>query len=195
MKSVVDRFLDYVKIETTSFHDATCYPSSAMQLDFGKYMVEEMKAIGIEDVEMDEYGYVFGTIPATVENAPVLGLLAHMDTVSDISGKDVKPSIVKYEGGDVVLNKDLGIVMTEKMFPALKNFVGENLIVTDGTTLLGADDKAGIAEIFALAEKLINDKSIPHGKIRIGLTPDEEVGTGTLYFDVRSEERRVGKEC
>ena len=184
MSSVVERFLNYVKIETTSFHDAECYPSSAMQLDFAKYMVEELKAIGIEDAEMDQYGYVFGTIPATVENAPTIGLLAHMDTVSDISGKDIKPSIVKYEGGDIVLNKELDVVMKASMFPNLEKYIGQALIVTDGTTLLGADDKAGIAEIFALAERLLADKSIPHGKIRIGFTPDEEVGTGTLHFDI-----------
>ena len=184
MSSVVERFLNYVKIETTSFHDAECYPSSAMQLDFAKYMVEELKAIGIENAEMDQYGYVFGTIPATVENAPTIGLLAHMDTVSDISGKDIKPSIVKYEGGDIVLNKELDVVMKASMFPNLEKYIGQDLIVTDGTTLLGADDKAGIAEIFALAERLLADKSIPHGKIRIGFTPDEEVGRGVDYFDV-----------
>lgn len=185
MSAVLDRFLKYISVETTSFHDAEQYPSSAMQLDFAKIMVDEMKAIGIEDAEMDKYGYVFGTIPATVENAPVLGLLAHMDTVSDISGKNIKPSIVKYSGGDIVLNKELDIVMKASVFPNLEKYIGEDLVVTDGTTLLGADDKAGIAEILTLAEKLIKDKSIPHGKIRIGFTPDEEVGTGTLYFDVK----------
>lgn len=188
MKTVVDRFLEYIKMETTSYADVEgnpC-PSTAMQLDFAKFMADEMKAIGLEDVEVDKNGFVFGTVPATTDKeVPVIGLLAHMDTVSDISGKDIKPSIVKYTGGDIVLNEKLGVVMEEKIFPIMKNYVGQDLIVTDGTTLLGADDKAGIAEIFALAEKLINDKSIPHGKIRIGLTPDEEIGTGILNFDVK----------
>lgn len=187
MKTIVDRFIEYIKIETTSYPEieGNPCPSSAMQMDFAHFMADEMKAIGIEEVEVDKNGFVFGTIPATAEgDIPVIALLAHMDTISDISGKDIKPSIVHYEGGDVILNKELGIVMEEKMFPFIKNYVGQDLIVTDGTTLLGADDKAGIVEIFALAEKLLADKSIPHGKIRICLTPDEEIGTGILNCDV-----------
>lgn len=185
MRSVLDRFLAYIAIETTAIHDSDTYPSTAMQLDFAKFMVEEMKAIGIEDAEMDQYGYVMGTIPATVEGAPTIGYIAHMDTVSDISGANIKPSVITYQGGDIVLNKELGIVMQESVFPQLKDYVGQRLVVTDGTTLLGADDKAGIAEILTAAEILIKDPSIPHGPIRIGFTPDEEVGTGTKYFDVK----------
>ena len=145
-----------------------------------------MKALGIEDAFMDDKGYVYGTIPATPgkENKPVIGLIAHMDTAEDASGDNIQAKIVEYQGGDILLNEEKNILMTEKEYPSLKKYVGQHLIVTDGTTLLGADDKAGIAEIMTMAEELINNPSIEHGKIRIGFTPDEEVGRGANYFDV-----------
>lgn len=185
MSNVLDRFLRYVAIDTTSNPDTTTNPSTALQLDFGRFMVEEMKAIGIADAQMDEFANVTGTIPGNVEGAPVIGFLAHMDTICDLSGKDVKASVVHYQGGDIVLNKDLGIVMSPKMFPVMDTVVGQHLVVTDGTTLLGADDKAGIAEIMVMAETLIKDPSIPHGTIKIAFTPDEEIGRGMSKFDAK----------
>ncbi len=184
MNTVLDRFLKYIQIETTSLPDMGVVPSTEMQREFGKFLVEEMKAIGIEDANIDDHGYVFGTIPATAD-APVIGLIAHMDTVNDMPNKDIKPRVIDYKGGNVVLNEALDIVMTPEVFPHLNNYIGDRLVITDGTTILGADDKAGIAEILTLAEILINDKSIKHGEIKVGFTPDEEVGHGADFFDVK----------
>lgn len=185
MRTVLDRFLSYIALETTSLPDMETVPSTEMQMEFGKFLVKEMQAIGITDAEIDEHGYVFGTIPATVENAPVISYIAHMDTVNDMPNKNIKPSVVKYEGGEILLNKELDIRMSPEMFPHMNHYIGQDLVVTDGTTILGADDKAGIAEILTMAEVLLNDTSIPHGKIRIGFTPDEEVGRGADFFDVK----------
>ena len=184
--SVIERFLNYVAVDTESVEDAACFPSSEKQKNLAKMLVEELKAIGAENPRMDEYGYVYATIPATSDKkVPVLGFLAHMDTSPAMSGANVKPRIVKnYDGGKIVLNEAENIAMDVDMFPSLAHNIGKDLIVTDGTTLLGADDKAGIAEIMAMAEILLSDKSIPHGTIQLAFTPDEEVGAGVDHFDV-----------
>ena len=184
--NVIDRFLKYVVVDTESVEDAECFPSSEKQKNLAKMLVEELQVIGAENPRMDEHGYVYATIPATSDKkVPVLGFLAHMDTSPAMSGKDVKPRIIKnYDGGKIVLNEKENIVMDADMFPSLSHNVGKDLIVTDGTTLLGADDKAGIAEIMTMAEILLADKTIPHGTIQIAFTPDEEVGAGVDHFNV-----------
>ena len=179
-----DRFLKYVAIDTQSDENSESFPSTAKQWDLLNLLVEEMKALGLEEVTIDKYGYVMGTIPATkgYEKAPVIGFLAHVDTSPDMSGKDVRPRIIEeYQGEDIVLNPSLTMRVAE--FPELSRFVGHTLIHTDGITLLGADDKAGVAEIMSAAEKLVN-ADFPHGKICIGFTPDEEIGRGADLFDV-----------
>lgn len=187
MMNVMERFLNYVAVDTESVEDAACFPSSEKQKDLARMLVEELKEIGAENPRMDEYGYVYATIPATSDKkVPVLGFLSHMDTSPAMSGANVKPRIVKnYDGGRIVLNEKENIAMDADMFPSLAHNVGKDLIVTDGTTLLGADDKAGIAEIMTMAEILLSDKSIPHGMIQIAFTPDEEVGAGVDHFDVK----------
>lgn len=180
-----DRFLKYVSFDTQSDENSTTFPSTDKQLVLLNYLADEMRTLGMEDVTVDKYGYAMGTIPATkgYENAPVVGFIAHVDTSPDMSGKDVKPRIIEeYDGSDIQLNGALTMKVAD--FPELKNFVGHTLIHTDGTTLLGADDKAGCAEIMTAAEYLISHPEIAHGKIRIGFTPDEEVGRGVDYFDV-----------
>lgn len=182
-----DRFLKYVAIDTQSDENSESFPSTAKQWDLLRLLVEEMQALGLEDVTIDKYGYVMGTIPATegCELAPVIGFLAHVDTSPDMSGKDVRPRIIEeYQGEDIVLNPSLTMRVAD--FPELKRFVGHTLIHTDGTTLLGADDKAGIAEIMTAAEYLMSHPEIKHGKIRIGFTPDEEIGRGVDFFDVKA---------
>lgn len=186
--TVLERFLNYVVIETTSDPYAEGFPSTKSQLDFGHTLMEEMKELGLTDVTQDEYGYVFGTIPSTVPDykGKVLGLIAHMDTAPAASGKNIKPRVIKnYDGAEIVLNAEKKIVMKPEDFPSLKQYVGQDLVVTDGLTLLGGDDKAGVAEIMTAAEYLINHLEIPHGPIRVGFTPDEEVGQGADYFDVK----------
>ncbi|WP_310604689.1 peptidase T [Anaerosporobacter sp.] len=185
--NVTERFLRYVSFHTTSDHTSTTTPSTENQKVLAAELVNEMKVMGIADAEVDEYGYVYGTIEATkgYEDVPYIGLIAHMDTSDAISGKDVKARIVtNYDGKDIVLNEEKNIIMRTKEFAHMTDYVGQDLIVTDGTTLLGADDKAGIAEILTLAEQLLNDASIPHGTIRIGFTSDEEIGAGADHFDV-----------
>lgn len=184
---VLDRFLNYVSFDTQSSETSETFPSAEKEWTLLRALAEEMKAMGLEEVSIDKYGYVMGTIPATAgkENAPVIGFIAHVDTSPDMSGKDVKPSIIeKYDGSDIPLNSQLTMRVSD--FPELKNFVGHTLIHTDGTTLLGADDKAGVAEIMTAAERLLNDPTIEHGKIRIGFTPDEEIGRGVDFFDVKA---------
>lgn len=186
--TVLERFLNYVVIETTSDPYAESFPSTKSQLDFGHTLMEEMKELGLTDVTQDEYGYVFGTIPSTVPDykGKILGLIAHMDTAPAASGKNIKPRVIKnYDGAEIVLNAEKKIVMKLEDFPSLKQYVGQDLVVTDGLTLLGGDDKAGVAEIMTAAEYLINHPEIPHGPIRVGFTPDEEVGQGADYFDVK----------
>ena len=182
----LERFLRYVRIDTQSATDAECYPSTAKQLNLARVLVEELNALGMADVRLDEYGYVTATLPANIQTtAPVVGFLAHMDTSPAASGENVKPRVIEnYDGQDIVLNPEKNIILSPRDFPTLLNQKGNNLVVTDGTTLLGADDKAGIAAILGAMAYLIDHPEIPHGKIRVGFTPDEEVGEGVKYFDV-----------
>ena len=180
-----DRFLKYVSFDTESDENSTTFPSTDKQLVLLNYLADEMRTLGMVDVTVDKYGYAMGTIPATkgYENTPVIGFIAHVDTSPDMSGKDVRPRIIdEYDGCDIALNGALTMKVAD--FPELKNFIGHTLIHTDGTTLLGADDKAGCAEIMTAAEYLISHPEIAHGKIRLGFTPDEEIGRGVDYFDV-----------
>lgn len=186
MSKVADRFLHYVSVDTQSMDEQEAYPSTEKQRVLAAILAEELSSLGASEVHVDEYGYVTATIPATSEQEiPVLGLIAHMDTSPACSGANVKPQIISnYDGKDILLNKENQIWMKVSEFPELRHYVGNNLITTDGTTLLGADDKAGIAEIMTMAEYLLAHPEIPHGKIRIAFTPDEEVGRGTDFFDV-----------
>ena len=183
MTSVTERFLKYVSFDTKSDEFSETCPSTDKQKLLGAYLVEEMKAMGIADAFMDEHGYVYGTVPGDPK-LPTIGLIAHMDTSPDASGADIKAKIVEYKGGDVCLNGEKGIFLKEADYPSLKNHHGKHLIVTDGTTLLGADDKAGIAEIMAAAEFLLTAK-VNHATLKIGFTPDEEIGRGADLFDVK----------
>jgi tripeptide aminopeptidase len=186
--NLVDRFIRYVKIDTQSDDTVTDkFPSTEKQLVLSNLLVKELKELGVQDVNVDEFGYVMATIPAnTTKNVPTLGFLAHVDTAPDMPGKDVKPRFVEnYDGTDIVLNKEKDVVLAVQEFPELKNYVGQTLIVTDGTTLLGADDKAGIAEIMTAVEYIVKNPNFKHGKIRIGFTVDEEVGRGVDHFDVK----------
>lgn len=182
-----ERFLKYVSFDTQSDENSTTFPSTDKQKVLLEALRDEMTALGLKEVTMDQYGYVMGTIPASpgCENAPVVGFIAHVDTSPDMSGKDVKPRIIEeYDGGDIPLNGQL--TMRAADFPELAFFKGHTLIHTDGTTLLGADDKAGVAEIMTAAEYLMAHPEVKHGKIRIGFTPDEEVGRGVDFFDVKA---------
>lgn len=187
MERVVERFLKYVKYDTQSSEKSNTFPSTPGQISFAHDLAEELKEIGLHNVAVDENGYVTATLPSnTDKKVPVIGFIAHMDTSPDMSGKDVKPQIVKdYDGSDVVLNREKNIILSPADFPELKKYIGHTLITTDGTTLLGADDKAGIAEIVTACEYLINHPEIKHGTVRVGFTPDEEVGRGVDKFDVK----------
>lgn len=184
MSKLVERFLNYVKYDTKSDENSNTLPSTEGQLVLGKSLVEELQAIGMADVAMDDKGFVTATLPSNIgKKVPTIGFLAHMDTAPDYSGTNVNPQIVKnYDGGDIKLNENT--ILSTKDFPEIKNYVGKTLITTDGTTLLGGDDKAGIAEIMTAMEYLINHPEIKHGTIRVAFTPDEEVGTGCNNFDV-----------
>lgn len=187
-KNLIDRFLRYIKIDTQSDDTVTeRFPSTEKQLILSNLLVNELKELGAQDVEIDQYGYVMATIPAnTNKKVPVLGFLAHVDTAPDMSGKNVNPRFIEnYDGSDIILNKDLNITLSSKEFPELKDYKGKTLIVTDGTTLLGADDKAGVAEIMTAVEYMLKNSDFKHGKIRISFTVDEEVGRGVDYFDVK----------
>ncbi|MCB9001315.1 MAG: peptidase T [Bacteroidales bacterium] len=187
-KNLIDRFLRYIKIDTQSDDTVTeRFPSTEKQLILSNLLVNELKELGAQDVEIDQYGYVMATIPAnTNKKVPVLGFLAHVDTAPDMSGKNVNPRFIEnYDGSDIILNKDLNITLSSKEFPELKDYKGKTLIVTDGTTLLGADDKAGVAEIMTAVEYMLKNPDFKHGKIRISFTVDEEVGRGVDYFDVK----------
>lgn len=186
MASVKERFLSYVKVNTTSNLESETNPSTPEQFNLAHMLVEEMKALGLEDVSLDENCYIMATLPAnTSKKIPTMGLIAHLDTSPDMSGEGVNPQIIaNYGGGDIVLNKEAGIVMSLDIFPELAKYKGQELITTDGTTLLGADDKAGIAIILTAMEYLLNHPEIEHGKIKIAFTPDEEVGKGADHFDV-----------
>jgi tripeptide aminopeptidase len=185
MEKVAQRFIKYAKQHTTSDPESTTYPSTGRQTDFMKNLVEELKEIGCADVEMDKFSYVTATIPANgIDNAPVVGFIAHVDTSPDFSGENVDPQIIEQYDGKVVRLKN-GVSIDPKEFPEILNYIGQSIITADGTTLLGADDKAGVAEIVTAAEILLKSKNIKHGKIRLGFTPDEEIGKGTDHFDVK----------
>lgn len=182
-----ERFLKYVSFDTQSDESSETFPSTDKQLVLLNHLAEEMKTLGLTEVTIDKYGYAMGTIPSTpgCEKAPVIGFIAHVDTAPDMSGANVKPQVIEnYNGEDIRLNANL--TMTVNDFPELKLFKGQTLIHTDGTTLLGADDKAGVAEIMTAAEYLLSHPEIRHGKIRIGFTPDEEIGRGVDFFDVKA---------
>lgn len=183
----VDRFLEYVRFDTQSEEEKEEYPSTAKQLVLLKHLVKELKGLGLEDVTMDEYGYVFATLPATIsKEVPVIGFIAHVDTSPEMPGKDVKAIIHKnYQGQDIVLPEDESAVLRFADNPALAEQIGNDIITSSGDTLLGADNKAGVAEIVSAAEYLIAHPEIKHGAIRLGFTPDEEVGNGTKFFDVK----------
>lgn len=183
--SVVDRFIRYAKIFTESDPASEAFPSTSRQLDLARLLVEELNQIGLTDVTLDENGYVMATLPANVENAPTIGFIAHMDTNPDMTGENVNPQMVHYQGGDIVLNPEKNIILSPRDFPILNKYIGQTLITTDGNTLLGADDKAGIAEIMAAVEYLAQHPEIPHATIRVGFTPDEEIGRGADRFDVQ----------
>lgn len=184
--TVTDRFLDYVKINSQSNPETGVTPSTPVQLEFAKYLKEKVEEMGLEEITLDEKGYLMATLPANCDcDVPTIGFIAHLDTAPDMSGENVNPRIVKaYDGRDIVLNQEKQIVLSPTEFPELLNYVGQDLIVTDGNTLLGADDKAGIAEILTAVEYLQNHPEIKHGKIRIAFNPDEEIGEGAHNFDV-----------
>ena len=185
MDNVTSRLLKYVKVNTVSDPKSETLPSTQIQFDLAKILVEDLTEIGVKDASLDENCYVMGSIPGNAKNAPAIGLIAHMDTSPEFSGENVKPQIIEdYDGSDIVLNKDLNIVMKVSDFPYLADFKGHTLITTDGTTLLGADNKAGIAEILEVAKYFIDNPDVKHGDIKICFTPDEEVGRGTEKFDL-----------
>jgi len=181
--SVKERFLKYVCVDTQSNPESGTHPSTKKQFDLAKILVQELHELGVVNAFVDEHCYVYASIPANREGAPALGFIAHLDTEPVCSGKNVKPRALVYAGGDVPLGN--GKTIEEKEFPVLKNYVGQEIIVTDGTTLLGADDKAGVAEIMTAVEYLMAHPEIPHGKIGIAFTPDEEIGEGASLFDVK----------
>ncbi|MBN3524213.1 peptidase T [Paenibacillus apiarius] len=193
MKSeIIQRFTTYVKVDTQSNDDSDTCPSTPGQLELGRMLVNELKEIGMKDVSMDENGYVMATLPSNTEKeVPTIGFLAHMDTAADFTGAGVNPQMVEsYDGNDIVLNKALNVVLSPQDFPELVNYKGHTLITTDGTTLLGADNKAGIAEIMTAMAHLIRHPDIKHGKVRVAFTPDEEIGRGPHRFDVAAFDAR-----
>lgn len=182
-----ERLIKYAEYAAASDSTSETCPSTPEQLEFGRALVKEMLELGIKDAHMDEHGYVYGTIEANIENwdGPVIGFIAHMDVVRDVPFENIKPRVVEnYDGGDIVLNPEQGLILSPDQYPSLKNYVGHDLVVTDGTTLLGADNRAGIAEIMTMAEILLSNPEIKHGTIKIGFTPDEEIGRGADRFDV-----------
>ena len=182
---VLNRFLKYVTFDTQSSETTGTTPSMPGQRVFAEALVEELKAIGLEEISLDENCYLMATLSAnTTRDIPTIGFIAHLDTSPDMSGKDVRPRVVQYTGGNIVLNEQEDIKLSPMMFPELSDYQGQEIIVTDGTTLLGADDKAGVAAIIAAVDYLKNHPEIEHGKVRIGFTPDEEIGAGADYFDV-----------
>lgn len=185
--NIVDRFIKYAKIDTQSDENNSQTPSTQKQFDLARVVEQEMREMGLEDISLDDRCYLMGTLPSnSKKNLPTIGFISHFDTSPDMSGKNVNPRIIEnYDGKDIVLNKSEDIVMSVQDFPELLDYKGEDIIVTDGTTLLGADDKAGIAEIMNAMQYLIDHPEIEHGKIRIGFTPDEEIGRGADHFDVK----------
>ncbi len=184
--NITERFLKYVSFTTTSDENTKMTPSTPGQLVFAQYLVEELKSIGLQDVDLDKNGYVMATLPAnTDKQIPVIGFVSHIDTSPDMTAKHVKPRVVaNYDGGDIVLNAEKDIVFKTEKYPEILQYKGQDIVVTDGTTLLGADDKAGVTEIVSAMEYLLAHPEIKHGKIRVGFTPDEEIGQGADHFDV-----------
>lgn len=187
-KEMIDRFITYVKVDTQSNYDSTTCPTTKGQLNLLNMLVEELKQIGMSEVTIDENGYVMATLPAnTDKEIPTIGFLAHVDTATDMTGANVNPQIIEnYDGNDITLNQAQQIILSPTAFPELANYKGQTLITTDGTTLLGADDKAGIAEIMTAMDYLLKHPEIKHGKIRVAFTPDEEIGRGPHKFDVEA---------
>ncbi len=184
--TLIDRFLKYVTFDTQSNDQTGVTPSTDGQMTFARALRDELQAMGLEEISLDDNGYLFATLPANTgkANIPTIGFIAHLDTAPDMSGANVKPRIVQYEGGPITLNQEQNITLDPEQFPEMLDYVGQQLIVTDGTTLLGADDKAGIAEIISAIEWLQQHPEVKHGKIRIGFNPDEEIGLGAHKFDV-----------
>ncbi len=184
--TVVDRFLQYVKFDTQSDEETNMTPSTPGQMEFAQHLEKELQNMGLKDISLDDNGYLMATLPGNCDKqVPTVGFIAHVDTSPDMSGKHVSPRIVqKYDGNDIILNKEKDIILSPSQFPELKNYVGQDLIVTDGNTLLGADDKAGIAEIITAVDYLKRHPEIKHGDIRIAFNPDEEIGKGAHKFDV-----------
>lgn len=184
--TVVDRFLKYVTFATQSDEESGITPSTSGQRVFAETLVKELEALGLEEISLDGNSYLMASLPSNMEDkeVPTIGFISHLDTSPDMSGEGVKPRIVSYAGGDIVLNEAENIVLSPRMFPEMEQYIGQDLIVTDGTTLLGADDKAGVAAIISAVAYLKEHPEIKHGKIRIGFTPDEEIGAGADHFDV-----------
>ena len=187
MEKLAERFIRYVKINTQSDEKSITCPSTSEQMDFAKILAEDLKQIGLKEVELDENGYLMATLPSNIEiNVPVIGFLAHLDTTPEMSGRNINPQVVEnYFGKNIALHPKKNIILSSHDFPSLNNYIGQPIIVTDGTTVLGADDKAGITEIIGAMEFLINNPAIKHGKIRIAFNPDEEIGRGADKFDVK----------
>ena len=184
--NITERFLKYVSFTTTSDENTNMTPSTPGQMIFAKYLVDELKSIGLTEVDVDKNGYIMATLPANIQKeVPTIGFIAHMDTSPDMSGKNPKPRVVaNYDGSDIVLNEEKAIVLETAKYPEILMYIGQDIVVTDGNTLLGADDKAGLAEIVSAMEYLVAHPEIKHGKIRVGFTPDEEIGQGADHFDV-----------
>lgn len=184
-QALIKRLTTYVKIDTQSDDKKDTTPTTPGQMELAKLLVEEMKKIGMSEVTIDDYGYVMATLPANIGDVPTIGFLAHLDTATDFTGKNVQPQIIEdFDGSDILLNKELDVLLSSKEFPELPSYIGHTLMTTDGTTLLGADNKAGIAEIMTAMDYLIKHPEIKHGNIRIAFTPDEEIGRGPHKFDV-----------
>lgn len=186
MQHIIDRFISYVTVDTESDPNSTTTPSTAKQWDLANKLVEELKAIGLTDVTIDDKSYIQATLPSNLDyEVPAIGFVAHFDTTPDFTGANVKPQIIpNYDGGDIILNKEKNIVLSPSYFEDLLQYKGQTLITTDGTTLLGADDKAGVTEIVTAMEYLIKNPQIKHGTLKVGFTPDEEIGRGADFFDV-----------
>lgn len=187
MENLLNRFLKYVSIDTQSNDSSESYPSTQKQFDLANLLVDELKQMGLTNISVDEHCYVMATLPSNTEKkVPAIGFISHMDTAPDMSGANINPQIIKkYDGKDIVLNKEMNLLLSPAEFPELNDYIGQTLITTDGTTLLGADDKAGIAAIMAAVEYLVSHPEIKHGELRIGFTPDEEIGRGVDKFDVK----------
>jgi tripeptide aminopeptidase len=190
--TVLERFLRYVAIDTQSSEESTSYPSTEKQLDLLKLLAGELSGMGLADVTLDQWGYVMATLPGNIPKehpafgkVPTIGLIAHVDTSPSTSGANVKPQVIQYRGGDIVLSGDTSVVIKESENPELRQNIGKTIVTTDGTTLLGADDKAGVAVIMTAVQSIMNNPALLHGDLRIGFTPDEEVGAGTKYFDIK----------